>query len=95
MRFFSCARHVARPFRVKASVLFLTIHSLSQQLIPDRSFVMDDISTDLYAEADMEILPPTPAAGGTPCAEPCLCCGCSHVAIDDDGCGICDHCLSP
>lgn len=56
---------------------------------------MYDISTDLYAEADMEILPPTPAAGVTQCAEPCLCCGCSHVAIDDDGCGICDQCLSP
>ncbi|MDP9839846.1 hypothetical protein J2T09_004626 [Neorhizobium huautlense] len=56
---------------------------------------MDDVTAVIFTDQDLEILPPEHAAGANGKAEPCLCCGCAHVVRDEDGCGICDQCLSP
>lgn len=54
----------------------------------------DDLTTELLATHEIEILLPDRddfrSEGGTACR----CCG-SRSFLDQDGCGICDECLDP
>lgn len=54
---------------------------------------MDDIFTELFADPLTGIIPPETDDALTEDRPSCLCCGC-RSALDQDGCGICDECLS-
>lgn len=56
---------------------------------------MDDVTGVVFSDQDIEILPPQHADTAGDQTQPCLCCGRAHIALDEDGCGICDQCLSP
>jgi hypothetical protein len=56
---------------------------------------MDDLASDGFLDADLEILPPEHITEykTTICA--CCCRPRPRSMMDDDGCGICDECLAP
>ncbi|MNS07481.1 hypothetical protein D3C71_1004660 [compost metagenome] len=56
---------------------------------------MDDGMTEMFSDADIEILPPAHNTEHEMAI--CLCC-CRHrptSTMDEDGCGICEECLAP
>lgn len=58
---------------------------------------MEDQNTDILSSYLIEILPPERDACRGVETKTCLCCERPRPAslMDDDGCGICEECLSP
>lgn len=58
---------------------------------------MNDVTTDLFSNPLIEILPPERDEKPSGPGMTCLCCrrSRSRSAMDEDGCGICDECLLP
>lgn len=56
---------------------------------------MVDDPAGLKAAPEVEILPPERSDCRCEGALSCLCCGRTNSFIDEDGCGICEECLSP
>lgn len=56
---------------------------------------MDDGMTEMFSEADFEILPPDRITQHEMAI--CLCCCRQRPKsdMDEDGCGICEECLAP
>ena len=54
---------------------------------------MDELEPHVFAEADIEILPPEHDDEGC-LKSTCACCG-RPSAMDEDCYGICEECLSP
>lgn len=56
---------------------------------------MDDVASDTFSDADLEIMPPEPIAASETAIRACCCCRRPGSMMDEDGCGICDECLAP
>ncbi|NKN02772.1 hypothetical protein GFL89_33240 [Rhizobium leguminosarum bv. viciae] len=64
---------------------------------PNWSIAMDRSAAEMLSESYVEILPPDPDETCASDATTCPCCRRLRPALsmDDDGCGICDECLTP
>ncbi|MDM9646704.1 hypothetical protein [Rhizobium sp. S163] len=56
---------------------------------------MEDDALEMINTPEIEILPPVHDDTHHYCPRSYLCCGRSQTFLDDDGCGICEECLSP
>ena len=58
---------------------------------------MNTLIASLFSKPVIEILPPERSEKPGEAVKICLCCRKrrANAAMDDDGCGICDECLSP
>ena len=56
---------------------------------------MDDLASDGFLDADVEILPPEHITECETATCACCCRQRPRSMMDEDGCGICDECLAP
>ncbi|MBB6164647.1 hypothetical protein HNQ72_004492 [Rhizobium wenxiniae] len=56
---------------------------------------MDDLASDTFPDADLEIMPPEHIAGSETAICACCCRRRPRSMMDEDRCGICDECLAP
>jgi hypothetical protein len=59
------------------------------------SIEMDDLASDGFLDADVEILPPEHITECETAICACCCRQRPRSTMDEDGCGICDECLEP